>query len=123
MFYLKHVLFYVYLFSAHLTITTRQQYVSCCGVTILFWAFCFNLILYVLLLYDKMTFLHYRAYIFDCGNYYSIIFQRTSILSIDPCKGMVILVQESIIVMGVRLLCNMPVSVCHFYVYTIPFPC
>ena len=122
-FYLKHVLFYVYLFSAHLTITTRQQYVSCCGVTILFWAFCFNLILYVLmlyfdgfnlilyvlLLYDKMTFLHYRTYIFDCGNYYSIIFQCTSILSIDLCKGMVILVRESIIVMEVRLLCYMPV--------------
>ena len=70
-----------------------------------------------------MTFLHYRAYIFNCGNYYSIIFQRTSILSIDPCKGMVILVQESIVVMGVCLLCNMPVSVCHFYVYTILFPC
>ena len=50
-----------------------------------------------------MTFLHYRTYIFDYGNYYSIIFPCTSILSVDPCKGMVILVQESIIVTEVRL--------------------
>ena len=53
-----------------------------------------------------MTFLHYRTYIFDYGNYYSIIFQCPSILTIDPCKGMVIPVQESIIVTEVRLLCN-----------------
>ena len=53
-----------------------------------------------------MTFLHYRTYIFDYGNYYSIIFQRPSILSIDLCKRMVILVQESIIVTEVHLLCN-----------------